>query len=281
MYALIFVSILWAFSFGLIKGQLTGIDPSLVAAIRLSLCFILFIPFMSRRALPEKPFHFIGLGMIQFGVMYWAYIQSYQYLPGYLVAVFTIFTPLYIILIDAMFKRTFSLAFLPPVVLSIIGAAVIVFKSPEQSNYLQGFLILQVANIAFALGQVCYRFLAKKSQSNHMSHMLFMYAGGALFALSMTGVKGGFEYIEHITSQQWLVLCYLGIIASGIGFSLWNYGAKQVSAVQLAIMNNGYIPFAVIFALTIFNEPADITKLLIGGSLMAVSLWWSKKVSVA
>ena len=280
MYALIFVSILWAFSFGLIKGQLTGIDPSLVAAIRLSLCFILFIPFISRRALPEKPLQFIGLGMIQFGVMYWAYIQSYQYLPGYLVAVFTIFTPLYVIVFDALFKRAFSLAFLPPVVLSIAGAAILVFKSPEQSAYLQGFLILQIANIAFALGQVGYCYLAKQSQSNHMSHMVFMYAGGALFALSMTGVSGGFEHLARITSQQWLVLCYLGLIASGVGFSLWNYGAKQVNAVQLAVMNNGYIPFAVIFSLTIFNEPADITKLIIGGTLMAFSLWWAKKVSV-
>jgi drug/metabolite transporter (DMT)-like permease len=43
--ALIFVSILWAFSFGLIKGELTGLDPTLVAHIRLLLSFIVFLPF--------------------------------------------------------------------------------------------------------------------------------------------------------------------------------------------------------------------------------------------
>jgi hypothetical protein len=39
----------------------------------------------------------MDLGAIQFGLMYVAYIASYQYLSGYLVAVFTIFTPLYVL----------------------------------------------------------------------------------------------------------------------------------------------------------------------------------------
>jgi len=157
MYALIFVSVLWAFSFGLIKGQLTGIDPALVAAIRLTFCVITFIPFALLNKLPNKPFAFIALGIVQFGVMYWAYIQSYQYLPGYLVAVFTIFTPFYVMVFNALFERKWSWLHLMPVLLSIVGAAIIVFRSPEQSTYLQGFLILQCANIAFAFGQVGYR----------------------------------------------------------------------------------------------------------------------------
>ncbi len=39
------VSLLWAFSFGLIKGQLTGLDASFVAFARLLLAALAFLPF--------------------------------------------------------------------------------------------------------------------------------------------------------------------------------------------------------------------------------------------
>ncbi|MCB1184938.1 EamA family transporter, partial [bacterium] len=39
-------SFLWAFSFGLIKGQLTGFDPVVVAAARLGLAAVAFAPLL-------------------------------------------------------------------------------------------------------------------------------------------------------------------------------------------------------------------------------------------
>lgn len=279
MYALVFVSILWAFSFGLIKGQLTGIEPTLVSAIRLFFCFIVFLPFCQWAKLPVQPLRYLLLGSIQFGVMYWAYIQSYQYLPGYLVAVFTIFTPLYVMIFDSLFKKKMVIKQLLPVAISILGAAVIVYKAPEQHEYLQGFLILQLANIVFAFGQVAYRHLSQQTEATHMTLMTLLYAGAALFSASAVLIEGSYVALTQISNQQWLVLLYLGVIASSIGFSLWNLGAKQVNAAQLAIMNNGYIPFAVIFSLTLFGEQADLVKLCIGGSLMGLSLWLSQRLS--
>jgi drug/metabolite transporter (DMT)-like permease len=281
MYALIFVSVLWALSFGLIKGQLTGIDPSLVAAIRLLLCFIVFLPFFRWQKIPEKYSHYFILGMIQFGIMYWAYIQSYQFLPGYLVAVFTIFTPFYVMIFDSLLQRRLILKQLLVVLCSILGAAIIVYKSPEQTDYVKGFLILQLANIVFAFGQVAYRYLNKANHhESHMTKMTIMYAGAATYSVVVILLNESYQGVSEITSQQWWVLIYLGVIASSIGFSLWNYGARQVSSAQLAIMNNGYIPVAVIFSLTLFGEQGDLQKLLIGGSIMVLSLWWSNKMTM-
>ena len=44
MTFLILVSLLWAFSFGLIKTHLGGLDASLVTLIRLTLSLLLFLP---------------------------------------------------------------------------------------------------------------------------------------------------------------------------------------------------------------------------------------------
>lgn len=277
MKALLFVSILWAFSFGLIKGQLTGIDPSLVAAIRLLLCAVIFLPFIKFSTDNRFSLKLLALGALQFGVMYWAYIQSYQYLPAYLVAVLTIFTPIYVYLIACFIEKKFNYQVLLPVIGSIIGAAVIVYQSPNSSEWITGFFILQIANLAFATGQIGYKYLAASSKSTHTNNMAIMYIGAAIFSLTVMIINQAYVGIPDISQQQWTTLFYLGIVASGVGFALWNLGAKQVTPQTLAVMNNGYIPFAVLFSLTLFGEQADLKRLLIGTTIMLLSLWWLER----
>ncbi len=274
MWRLVAVSIIWAFSFGLIKGKLTGLDSGLVASIRLTLCFLCFAPFIFKVSQQKMRVRLMALGLVQFGIMYLAYIKSYQYLPGYLVAVFTIFTPFYVIALNTIFNKSsrnfksLSVA-LSAVILSIAGAAVIVFKTPGQDEFLLGFLILQAANIAFAIGQWNYQRWA--DQKSNAGNMAWMYLGGALFASLISFPQLEWASVS-ISDEQILVLLYLGIIASGLCFYLWNSGSKQVSPATLAVMNNGYIPVAVIASIVLFSEEADLVRLLIGGGLILLSV---------
>lgn len=279
MWRLIAVSIIWAFSFGLIKGKLTGLDSGLVASIRLILCFLCFMPFVLRVSQQKMRLRLMLLGIVQFGVMYLAYIKSYQYLPGYLVAVFTIFTPFYVIALNIMFdkgsrdpkKLTMALV---AVMFSVSGAAVIVFRTPGQEAYFVGFLILQLANIMFAIGQWNYQRWADKS--SNAGNMAWMYLGAAMFASLITFPQLDWADIS-ISTEQLGVLLYLGVIASGLCFYLWNSGSKQVSPATLAVMNNGYIPIAVIASIVLFSEDADMLRLLIGGALILLSIYVSYK----
>ncbi|MGK0248684.1 MAG: drug/metabolite transporter (DMT)-like permease [Oleispira sp.] len=283
MWRLVVVSIIWAFSFGLIKGKLTGLDSGLVASIRLILCFLCFLPFIFRVSLLKMRLRLMVLGVVQFGIMYLAYIQSYQYLPGYLVAVFTIFTPFYVIALNTIFDKnsrdTKKLAMAgTAVLLSIAGAAVIVFKTPGQEEYLIGFLILQLANIAFAIGQWNYQRWA--DQSSNAGNMAWMYLGAALFASVVSFPQ--FDWVNVVISdEQIMVLLYLGVIASGLCFYLWNSGSKQVSPATLAVMNNGYIPVAVIASIVLFSEDVDLVRLTVGGGLILLSIIMSYKTHIA
>ena len=54
MWQLIVVSFLWAFSFGLVKRYLPGIDSTLVAAARLGLALLVFLPFLRFRGLTPR-----------------------------------------------------------------------------------------------------------------------------------------------------------------------------------------------------------------------------------
>jgi drug/metabolite transporter (DMT)-like permease len=281
MWRLIAVSIIWAFSFGLIKGKLTGLDSGLVASIRLILCFLCFAPFLFKVSQQNMRLRLMALGVVQFGIMYLAYIKSYQFLPGYLVAVFTIFTPFYVMALNVVFDkgsrdpRTLAMAF-GAVALSIVGAAVIVFKTPGQEAFFIGFLILQLANIAFAIGQWNYQRWA--DQGSNAGNMAWMYFGAALFASLVSFPQLDWPNVL-ISDEQIVVLLYLGVIASGLCFYLWNSGSKQVSPATLAVMNNGYIPIAVIASIVLFSEEADLVRLGVGGSLILLSVVVSYKTS--
>jgi drug/metabolite transporter (DMT)-like permease len=53
MLHLLSAALLWAFSFGLIKDKLAGLDPSFVAAARLLVSLRVMLPFVRLRGVPR------------------------------------------------------------------------------------------------------------------------------------------------------------------------------------------------------------------------------------
>jgi drug/metabolite transporter (DMT)-like permease len=69
-----------------------------------------------------------------------------------------------------------------------------------------------------------------------------------------------------------LTLFYLGAIASGLSFFMWNIGARRVNAGTLAVFNDLKIPLAVAVSLLVFGEKTDLPRLLIGGAVILAAL---------
>ena len=72
---------------------------------------------------------------------------------------------------------------------------------------------------------------------------------------------------------------WLGLGASGLGYYLWNYGASQVNAGTLAVMNNALVPAGLLVNLLIWNREVDFVRLLAGGVLIVGALMISLKRS--
>src|SRR5258707_830892 len=100
MSLLIVVSLIWAFSFGLIKGRLAGLDSAFISAARLGLALFVFLPLLRLRGLAVRTaLTLVGIGAVQFGVMYLAYNASFRFLRAYEVALLTISTPILVTLL--------------------------------------------------------------------------------------------------------------------------------------------------------------------------------------
>ncbi len=252
------VSIIWAFSFGLIGNALAGVDSFLIATIRLGCASLLFIPFLKVDVISVRDrVRLLLYGAVQFGLMYSLYMRAFHYIPSHQVAIFSILTPVYVVLINDIRQRKFSRRYLLVAILSVIGAGIIKAKVPSGDIW-TGFMLMQGAGLAFAFGQVAYRdWKHNHQQLNDRNVFSLLTIGGTLCAACFSAFFTDWSTLE-INSDQWKSILYLGFVASGIGFFLWNKGATLSNPGTLAAFNNAVVPLAVICSLFIFGEIKNI-----------------------
>lgn len=276
MIYLITASLIWCFSFGLIGRYLTALPSAWLAASRLILAFLVFLPFI-KRIKSGIAIRLFATGAIQFGLMYLAYMHSYKFLKSHEVVLFTIFTPIYISLINDIQTKKVNPLNLIAALTAVAGAGVILWEKENFIGSMTGFCFVQVANILFAAGQMFYRTIFNNNKETMKDYsdrdlMSWLYLGGFIILLPMAL----HDMIVQMPKPGWRetsVIIYLGVVASGLAFFLWNTGVRKVSAGTLAVMNNLKIPTGVLVSLIVFGEEADVTALLCGSALIGAAIW--------
>ncbi|WP_105102176.1 carboxylate/amino acid/amine transporter [Microbulbifer pacificus] len=280
MILLILITLLWAFSFSLIGVYLAGqVDSYFAVLTRVLLATLVFLPFLNWRTPPRTALTLMAIGAVQLGLMYLFYYQSFLLLSVPEVLLFTIFTPVYIALIYDLLARQFSPRNLLVAAIAVLGAAVIRWDNLSD-DYWKGFFVVQGANLCFAAGQVAYRQCMQSSHTRVQSlpprqTFGWFFIGASMVAFVAWLALGTPKY--PTAPIQWGVLAWLGAVASGLGFFLWNKGATRVSPGTLAAMNNALIPAGLLVNLLIWNRDADLPRLAIGGAIIVVAVLMSER----
>lgn len=270
------VTLLWAFSFSLIGVYLAAsVDAYFAVLTRVLLASLVFLPLLKFARVPwTLAVKLMGIGAVQLGIMYLFFYQSFTLLTVPEVLLFTVFTPVYITLLDDLLQKRFTLMYLLTALLAVLGAGVIRYDGLTGS-FVLGFLLVQGANLCFAFGQVAYRYVMQKQglqELNQRDVFGYFYLGALVVALLGMLIFGNWQRLPT-TSVEWGVLLWLGVVASGLGYFLWNKGATLVDAGALAIMNNVLVPAGLLVNLVIWNRDVDLLRLALGGSIILLALW--------
>lgn len=275
------VTLLWAFSFSLIGVYLAGhVDPWFSALTRTVLAGLVFLPLLKLKGVPlQLALKLMVIGAFQLGLMYCFYYQSFLYLSVPEVLLFTVLTPIYVTLLYDVSAKRFHFKYLLSALLAVLGAMTIKYQGIS-NNFVFGFLIVQGANLSFAIGQVAYKRLMAVQEEPIKQSQVFglFYFGATMVALPMYLLFGDTTKLPT-TATQWSILAYLGIVASGLGYFAWNKGATLVSSGTLAVMNNALVPLGLIVNLLIWNREADLMRLALGGFMIGVSVWICTRAS--
>ena len=274
MALLIITTILWAFSFSLIGEYLAGsVDSYFSVLMRVGLAALVFLPFLRTRGQSlQTVLLYMLVGAMQLGIMYLLSFRAYIYLSVSEFLLFTVLTPLYITLIyDLLSRRRLRWGYLLSAALAVIGAAIIRYDKVSD-HFWTGLMFVQLANISFAIGMVGYKRLMETRPMPQHNAFAWFYMGAAAVAVAAWFMLGNPQKLPT-TTVQWGILVWLGVVASGLGYFMWNYGATQVDAGTLGIMNNVHVPAGLLVNLAIWQQQPHWPSFLIGGAVILASLW--------
>ena len=272
------VTLIWAFSFSLIGEFLSGrVDPYLAVSSRMLLALVLFLPWLLKSTSSKtQAIALAAIGAIQLGLMYLLLYHSFLYLSVAEVLLFTILTPVYISVLDYFWRyKKLHLRWLGPALLAILGALVIRYQNLT-TDFWWGLLLIQAANLCFAFGQVAYRQLDLGSVATQRYNFGWFFVGATLISLLATALFADWNKIPA-TTLDYGILIWLGLVASGLGYWLWNAGARQVNANQLAVMNNVLIPAGLVVNFVFWQQNVNWWTLSAGSVLILASLVWASR----
>nr|WP_282444896.1 EamA family transporter [Idiomarina sp. ATCH4] len=274
------ITLLWAASFSLIGVYLAGqVDGYLVVFIRMILALITVLPLFRWRHLSPhngqlpQLVKLAVIGAVQIGAMYLFLYHAFLYLSVAEVLLFTIFTPLYITLIDELIlnRKHLPLLWWVAAAVSVCGAAIIRYQ-PLSDDFIIGFFLIQAANACFATGQVAYKRLPTgKALAQTQQFAAFFFGASVIAGLGVI-LFADLSMIPT-TNLQWGILVWLGIVASGLGYLGWNLASKWVNTGQLATMNNALIPAGILVNVLFWQQSFDYTRLSIGAVIIILAVW--------
>ena len=218
----------------------------------------------------------MAIGAVQYGLMYLAYLASFAHLKASEVALWTIFTPVYVAVLADAIAGTFRRRNLAAAGLSVLAAWLV---SPGVTGVaLVGVGLVQVSNLCFAVGQVWYRRLVPMT-SDLRDREIFaaLYLGGTLLAAIPVGMGTGMlGALAALSGGQVATILYLGLIPSGVAFFLWNAGARRTSDGTVAVLNNAKVPLAILVSWVVFESlpsGGHLARTLLALGLIGAALW--------
>ena len=203
--------------------------------------------------------------------MYFFYYNSFQYISVPEVLLFTISTPIYVTVIyDLLQGHRLRLNYLLTAIIAVIGAAIIRYDHISR-DFIIGFLLIQGANIVFALGQVGYKRIMELYPLPQHQAFAWVYFGAIVVATIGWLLFGNADKLPT-TQLQWGIIIWLGVVASGLCYFLWNLGATKVDSGTLAIMNNLVIPAGILVNVVIWHQSIDWGRFTVGSAVIVFAL---------
>lgn len=273
MFYLIVTTVIWSFSFSLIGNSLSpDINSWSLAFSRSAIACILFSRWINFKIPISYIIKIIFIGALQIGIMYILYLNAFSYTSVQRILLFTITTPFYVTMISQIINKEIKLFAFFITLLSIVGALIIRMTDFDTSDFI-GLILVQLANLCFASGQVLYKAMKADSKisTNVYTDFSFFFIGASL--ITFIGlIVSPVSYTYPNTISQWFLVLWLGVGASGIGYYFWNYGATKVKVETLATMNNLVIPLGLFIEIIFFSGSYDFETFVIGTVIIISSI---------
>jgi drug/metabolite transporter (DMT)-like permease len=280
----IFVTILWASSWVLIKfGLRASLPPLTFAGLRYVLAFLCLAPFVllsSRNRATIKSFTKKDWGRLTLlGIIFYTFTQGSQflslaYLPAAMVSLMLNLTPLVVGLFGIAFLREYpSITQWFGIALTVIGVTVYFLPVGMESVAAIGLLVALGGVVSNAASALLGRQVNRLANTSPLIITFISMGIGSLFLLLIGIATQGFGNLDL---QAWILIAWLAVVNTAIAFTLWNHTLRTLSAVESSIINSLMMPQIAILAYLFLGETLNAREIfglvLVGLGVMVVQL---------
>jgi drug/metabolite transporter (DMT)-like permease len=273
----VFVTILWASSWVLIKLGLRASLPALTfAGLRYVIAFACLIPFVilnpvtrnSIRSLTRRDWMRLALlGIVFYTLTQGSQFLSLAYLPAAMVSLLLNLTPLIVAVFGIVFLREHpSAGQWFGIALTIVGVALYFLPVESERMQIFGLLVALGGVLTNAVSSILGREVNRMANSSPLTVTFVSMGIGSVVLLLLGMFTQGFGELDF---RGWLLIGWLAVINTAFAFTLWNHTLRTLSAVESSIINSLMMPQIAVLAY-IFLEEALSGKEVVG--LILVSL---------
>jgi drug/metabolite transporter (DMT)-like permease len=275
MLLLVLTMAVWGSTFVVTKGLIELWPPFTVAFARVAIGTLVLMPLAIARyqrgtPLPWGTIWLMGL----LGVMlyYLTFNLAMVYISASQGALVQASIPAMTALVAVVWLRERATAMRWLGIALSVGGVLIVFSgngsAPGQSTLLGNFLMF-ASVVCWAL----YTALAKRAANLEPLVITVCVMGtGALLLLPFSAYEVVTEGLQPLPIGGWLGVLYLGGVASGLAYVLYNASLRHLDASEVGVYTNLIPVVGVLTGIVFLGEPLSLRAIL-GGAVVMLGVW--------
>ena len=234
------VTILWSFSFVLIKWGLEELPPFLFAGLRYFGGFLVLLAFalvLRRQGLPlplglRRWAKLVGVGIAAYTLGNGFLFLSLTMIPAVMVSFIQALIPLLVVVLGVLHLRERpSLLQVGGIGLALVGAHIF-FPLDVAMEQAMGIIIALGAALSFAYQMILVRDLSRDGVPGTLwLTIISLGIGGGLLFL-----PAAFEPLPRLTMTGMGILLWLAVINTAFAYLLWNHALEQLKAFEQAMV---------------------------------------------
>jgi len=254
---IVFVSIIWASSFVIVKILIADNGPLTIAGLRYFLGFLVLLPWIVRQSESRgKVTNSLGrqlalMGIAAYTIGNGALFLALTYLPATTTSFLMSLTPILVV-----FGGIFFLQEIPThwqyfgVVICVLGSVLFFLPGMRPGEPL-GIVIIAVGLLGFAVFSVLGRDVARERRTSTIILTgVPLAVGGAVLLLIAIPLEGW----PVLDLQAWAIVFWLAIFNTTFAYILYNHALKSVTALEMNVLLNMIPLITALFAWFILDE---------------------------
>ncbi|MEM5774549.1 MAG: DMT family transporter [Anaerolineaceae bacterium] len=271
------VTFLWSTSWVLIKLGLKANLPAVsFAGLRYTLAFLFLLPLLlfnpghrqTVRGLTRVQWgQMVLLGLLLYTLTQGAQYVGLAYLPAAMLSLLLNLTPLLVAVISGRTRvEAAPLSQWAGIFLSTVGTLVFFLPFAVPAGQWIGLAAALVCLAANAAASIFGRRINLHSGLSPLVITTLSMGVGGLAMLAIGGLTQGFGRLDF---TQWLIVVWLALINTALGFTLWNHTLRTLTAVESSILNSAMMPQIAILAWVFLGEALTVRQMI--GMLLVVA----------